>query len=283
MYQYFDSFDSGYDNNSVRYLCTPSEFTRNNFLYVQECGKLYAKTGKITRRKDLKSYLVAYIIQGKADLNYEGKKYSLSKNDIFFIDCMKYHTYKTDEENPWSVAWVHFFGNTAKAYYETFKEKYGNCLHIEKDYKIREAIDEIIKNAKEHPADCELIQNENLCHLLTGLISSKEQNEQNSLNYVVSYINSRFTEKITLDDISAKFYISKFHLSRSLKNFLGVNFSEYLTGKRIGYAKELLRFSDKSIEEIAYMTGIGTPSHFIYVFKKIEGITPLAFRNKWVE
>ncbi len=280
MYKHFDSFDSDYGNNSVRYLCTPSEFTRNNFLYVQECGELHAKTGKSTKRKGLFSYLVAIVLDGEGTLSYNSKKYSLSRHDIFFIDCMNYHLYETENENPWSVAWIHFYGNTAEAYYSIFNEKYGSCVKRENYFEIIEIMNDIIKTTKENNGDREIVQNERLCSLLTKLIS-EDKDEKNSLDYIVSYINARFTEKITLEDISSKFYISKFHLSRILKNYLGVNFSEYLTGKRIGYAKELLRFSDKSIEEIAYMTGMGTPSHFIYIFKKIEGTTPLSFRNTW--
>ena len=258
MYEYFDSFDSDYNNNSVRYLSTPTEFTRNNFLYVQECGKLYAKSNKATKRKELSSFLVACIIDGSGTLTFETRKHPLSKGDVFFIDCSKYHCYETTKENPWSVIWVHFYGQSAEAYYSLFKENYGNVLNGEKYFEIREILKEIVMQAKEDNSNRELLQNELLCRLMTTLNTSREQKSSASPDHIVSYINTRFTEKITLDDISAKFYVSKFHLSRILKNHLGMTFSEYITGKRIGYAKELLRFSDKSIEEIAYMIPINT-------------------------
>ena len=46
-------------------------------------------------------------------------------------------------------------------------------------------------------------------------------------------------------------------------------------------AKQMLRFTDKKLEDIGYQCGLGAPHYFSRIFKQIEGITPSEFREKW--
>jgi len=43
----------------------------------------------------------------------------------------------------------------------------------------------------------------------------------------------------------------------------------------------MLRFSDKTAEEIGYEVGIGAPAYFSRVFKEIEGVSPSVYREQW--
>lgn len=55
----------------------------------------------------------------------------------------------------------------------------------------------------------------------------------------------------------------------------------YLQQVRITHAKRMLRFTDKSIEEIGLECGIGELNYFSRVFKKLEGVSPSEFRRVW--
>ena len=54
-----------------------------------------------------------------------------------------------------------------------------------------------------------------------------------------------------------------------------------LLAKRINNAKELLRYSNSSIEEIAHLCGIDDASYFNKVFRKMEGCTASEYRKRW--
>lgn len=62
---------------------------------------------------------------------------------------------------------------------------------------------------------------------------------------------------------------------------MGIPVNEYLINTRISYAKELLKYTDMSVEEITYETGMNNVTHFINLFKKREAITPLKYRKAW--
>ena len=56
---------------------------------------------------------------------------------------------------------------------------------------------------------------------------------------------------------------------------------EYQIELRLSYAKELLKYTDLPVNEIAERCGINQASHFINLFKSREHITPLQFRKSW--
>lgn len=100
---------------------------------------------------------------------------------------------------------------------------------------------------------------------------------------VRNYLEMHDTEKIVLDELADRFFISKFHLSRVFKEQFGVCIHTYVRNLRITKAKQMLRFTDKKLEDIGYRCGLGAPHYFSRIFKQVEGITPSEFREKWGE
>ena len=104
---------------------------------------------------------------------------------------------------------------------------------------------------------------------------------QGKLYSIRDYLDQHYKEKLLLDDLAAAFYINKYHLSRGYKRILGITFVDYLTAKRITYAKELLRFTSHSLEVVAVACGYPDASYFNKVFKKTESLTGSEYRKKW--
>ena len=100
---------------------------------------------------------------------------------------------------------------------------------------------------------------------------------------VRNYLEAHYTEKIVLDELADRFFISKFHLSRVFKEQFGVSIHTYVRNLRITKAKQMLRFTDKKLEDIGYRCGLGAPHYFSRIFRQVEGITPSEFREKWGE
>ena len=96
---------------------------------------------------------------------------------------------------------------------------------------------------------------------------------------VKSYIDQNFSDDLTLDNIAAHFFINKYHLAHLFKKVTGYSLKQYITLKRISFARELLCLSDKSITQIASECGFNSTSNFIRSFKSTEGATPLGFRK----
>ena len=73
--------------SSDRLLYTPSEFAKNNLLYLQEIGRLTAQKPHTSKRQNLSSFLFIYVKSGSGYIDYEGKEYAVSGGDCVFINC----------------------------------------------------------------------------------------------------------------------------------------------------------------------------------------------------
>ena len=95
------------------------------------------------------------------------------------------------------------------------------------------------------------------------------------------HLEQHYQEKLTLDQLADLFFINKYYLTRIFKEQFGVSVGTYLTLIRVTRAKQLLRFSDLSVEQIGRECGIEEPAYFARVFKKVEGIAPGEYRKRW--
>lgn len=97
----------------------------------------------------------------------------------------------------------------------------------------------------------------------------------------VDYIYSHIKERITVAVLAEYTGLSESYLSRVFKQNLGISISDYIREKKIEKATHLLRYSDKSIIDIANYLSFSSQSHFIQTFEDFTGMTPKKYRNKY--
>lgn len=102
--------------------------------------------------------------------------------------------------------------------------------------------------------------------------------EQFQLKIVREYLQSCFTEKITLDQLERCSGINKFHLIRLFKEAFKIPPHTYQTLLRINYAKKELR-RNETILEVAHKAGFYDQSHFSKTFKSYTGTTPERYQK----
>ena len=98
---------------------------------------------------------------------------------------------------------------------------------------------------------------------------------------VKEYIDNNYRQSLSLDDLSTLFNINKFYLARKFKEEYGYTINQYVTNLRITTAKELLRFTDLNMTEIANDLGYNDSAYFTRVFTKEIGLSPLKFKKQW--
>ncbi len=108
------------------------------------------------------------------------------------------------------------------------------------------------------------------------------RNDTNSrhINDCKEYIYSHIKERITIENLADEFGVSASYLSRLFKKETGVSVSAYIREQKIEVAKNLLRFSDYSMIEIANRLSFSSQSHFIQQFREAVGMTPKKYRDE---
>ncbi len=96
---------------------------------------------------------------------------------------------------------------------------------------------------------------------------------------IADYLAAHSNQKLSLDKIAERFYISKYHLCRTFKQATGFTLAEYINTSRVMRARELLLTTRSSITEIAEETAFESGTHFGKVFKQYMGTPPLAYRK----
>lgn len=108
----------------------------------------------------------------------------------------------------------------------------------------------------------------------------KEQGCKTLIQKIIDFIQENYTDpSLSQRKVADHFNISIYSLSRLFNENLGIGFTEYINGKRIGLAKRLLLTSDESVAEIGKEVGIINANYFSRLFKTNCGITPSKFRT----
>ena len=281
-------FTSSPSVQSSRILYTPSPFARASLLHLQEVGSLTAIKPHTSKREKLQSYLCFMVEDGEGELVYEEKKYDLNTGDVVFIDCRKAYSHSTDQ-NLWSLRWCHFYGTVMSSVFEKYKERGGKpAFHAEKSQAFADLLSELYTLAASADYIRDMRINEKLGALLTLLMEQSWHPEEGALSKkrlelekVRAFLDEHFTDKITLDELSAQFFINKYYLTRIFKETYGSTISHYVLTKRITRAKQLIRFSGMTMDEIAETVGMNDANYFSRAFRKVEGISPTEYQKQW--
>ena len=97
---------------------------------------------------------------------------------------------------------------------------------------------------------------------------------------IIDYINAHLEQNICLDDLSARFFISKNSLCKKFRSVMRCSVAEYIMGARQTRAKNLLVTTDLSMDEIAERCGYSSANYVSLIFKKNVGLSPVNYRKK---
>ena len=273
---------------SSRILYTPSTFARTSLLHLQEVGSLQAVQPHTSTRTNLVSFLCFVVLSGTGELKYDGEEYELTAGDGVFIDCRKAYSHSTSD-NLWALQWCHFYAPSLPAVYEKYKERGGRPVFHPADIaSFISILTELynLASASDYIRDMRI--NEKLGVLLTLLMEQSWHPESVTISRkrlelatVKEYLDEHYTKKIELDDLEERFFINKFYLSKIFKETYGTTINNYLISKRITRAKQLLRFTDLTVDEIGAAVGMADANYFSRMFRKVEGSSPREYRKQW--
>ena len=131
----------------------------------------------------------------------------------------------------------------------------------------------------------ELLAESNDLELITSPYAFYKSNELETirLNEVCSYTLSNYEKEITLDEISSVANLSVTSFCRYFKLMTHKTFHDFLTEIRISHACRALIENQLNIDMICFESGFNNVSNFYRQFKRIKGLTPLEYKQKYLQ
>lgn len=97
---------------------------------------------------------------------------------------------------------------------------------------------------------------------------------------IKEYLDTHYTEHITLDSLTRLTHMNKFYMVHSFTKYTGMSPIQYLNERRLETARRLLEETDHAMSSIASMVGFSSSSYFAQNFRKKYGITPTEYRQR---
>ena len=95
---------------------------------------------------------------------------------------------------------------------------------------------------------------------------------------IMAYVERHLSEKITLHDVSRRFYVSESTIVQSFRKKMGVSFYRCVTQQRLIAAKNLI-LEGISLDDVSHHVGFTDYSAFYRAFRQEYGISPRQYKN----
>lgn len=240
---------------------------------------------------------IYYFIEGDIDYLVEGKVYHPTPNSILLLTPHMFHGVRINSDRPYRRYTIHFNPSIINTEYRLAllsafpsigKHSQKEVYYENTDnYNLHSFFDALTFCSQQPlPLSIQLLPVfiESLLAQLTIMCHSLQPNEpcntvSSTITNIISYLNSHLSEKITLDLLAERFYISKHYLNRAFKRATGTTVGDYLIYKRVIYASQLL-VDGCLATEAAMLSGFNDYSAFYRAYHKITGHAPSIDQTK---
>ena len=277
-------FKNDFLDYSSGQLLSPIE-TQNYYLlqsadsyYLNDCN-----VGLHTQYCDLE---LTYVLYGSLRSYANNSEEKVEKGEVYLSFRGEKHLVESKTATRFQTLAINFKpGKETAKIYDSLVEKYRNSsrkFKINISSQMTAILGEFI--AEDLPfktVQLDAIISEILIILLRGESEQKGKfyDTKDLLPDLINYIDNNFLSILTLSQLSQEFGYSYGYLCKIFKKLYGMTLSDYLTEKRMSYAKAMLS-NGKNITEIADNLHYNSPFNFTRAFKSFYKVPPSNFYKK---
>lgn len=232
------------------------------------------------------NYIIHCVLDGKGSFQIGDRQYEIQRGQGFLIEPETLIHYKADEKNPWTYMWIGFSGARAGKYLADIglsnKNPVFQCDKVEELKKIVLRMFQYQKISVVNQYHLQGLLYEFFAVLADGMEVDTVANEGEDNLYVreaVNFIRNNYYRGITVAEIAEHVSVNRSYLYKLFETTFGMSPKEFLTRFQVSRAKELLTWSDISIEGVAWSCGYKDSLAFSKVFRKVIGVSPTTYRK----
>lgn len=260
-----------------------------NSLYITDIGYYpKAKFHYRERPHGADQHILIFCYEGSGKVTVRKEEHIICAGDFFVLPMKMAHRYAADENNPWSIYWIHFKGTISNSIVSLMQKEAGShkgfIKYNEKSISFfNEMYDQMERG---YSSDNLVYASMCLWHYLTTFIYNNKFTPEGKLkakdeiDTAIDFLNKRLDKTLSLDEIAAAVNLSSSHFSFLFKKKTGFTVIEYFNHLKIQKACQYILFTNMRIREIALELGISDPYYFSRLFSKVMGMSPNDYREK---
>jgi len=244
---------------------------------------------------------LVYIDDGSVCETIDGRDYRVKRGDLLFIHYNGQHSFFSEEG--FSHTEIFFSPRLVEdgtitpesalallslsAFDEMRREQRGGMVSFsgEQRREVEVLLSAMLREQQADLASSQTVLSHYLSILLTKMLRQSEMAESESVMRDVwqdlrLYIDENAQKPLTLASLAARCFYNPSYFSRAFKQKFGVSPMEYVRARRLEIARDLLRGTDLSVEEIADRAGFSDRGSFYHAFARAENCTPAEYRAK---
>ena len=238
------------------------------------------------RTEGRRDYQLLYISAGKAVFCLDGRRTEIPAGHMVLYrpgESQEYYYYAEDSPE---VYWVHFSGYEALQVLDKIGFSDTHVLFCGMSSHYPELFRQIILELQlKRPCFEEL-----LCFYLHHIFTEIHRSQLEStvdkyrnldcMETAVHFFNEFFMQDISIEEYAVSQHMSVSWFIRCFKQYMGMTPMQYITSIRINKAKELLKNTNYSIQEVSSLSGYDNPLYFSRIFRKQTGCSPSCYRKE---
>jgi transcriptional regulator GlxA family with amidase domain len=114
-----------------------------------------------------------------------------------------------------------------------------------------------------------------------AMFQGQKNHNDDAVKQAQEFIENNIQDKITIDELADKVSLGRRSFERRFKTATNNSVLEYINRVKMEYAKKSFETSRKNINEVMYDVGYTDTKAFRTIFKKITGLNPIEYRNKY--
>lgn len=257
--------------------------TLSHQINVYQSGhKWYSTPGYMSEPAIYDHYIIHYIASGSGTYFIDGEAFDVKKGECFLIPPYKVVQYQSSYDHSWSYYWIGFNGIEALDLLDLagFTDHYVlSFRHIPLEDTFKDIVS--IKNTSKALELALLGQFYTLFAQLINNSDTKVNHNNNYYNQAIQYIQENYSNPdLTITKIAAHIGLTRSYLYKIFIQVSKLSISDTITNIRLNKAVSLIRNSEHSIQEIAYMVGFNSQAYFSKIFKNHFKISPTTYRKQ---
>lgn len=242
------------------------------------------------RKEPINQFIFIYCIEGTGWFRIGEQMSTVTGNQYFILPAGIPHAYGSDENNPWTIYWIHFKGKLASYF----------AGQAARPIEIRPSVQSRISNRnnlfEEIFRTLEMgYSHENLQYACSAFqyylgtlrylqqyreAANNDSNTSDIVTAAIHFMKENLEKRLTLSDLAVHTGYSPSHFSALFSKRTGYAPLTYFNQLKIQQACHLLDFTDMKVNQICFKIGIEDTYYFSRLFRKVMGMSPREYKKQ---